>query len=228
MGSTHFNLYPRAEAQSRLSQGRLRSGIDRRDRPRLRSKFRISASASRAVSRADQSGLFRPHIRSLPPSMQRSLREQDSTRRAACVRPVASVGMRRHPCAGAGGTFYKSVPLPGVPTDVTVSHDGKWLAVIYSTAVGGFFAVYSIGSGARPSTIDVMRVFRRHLPTVPGPLGSRLARLAASLDPSTPAGRAAPTRASTAGISSGVAPCWPFQDGWRPRDCQSRLQSRAR
>jgi hypothetical protein len=52
--------------------------------------------------------------------------------------------MRRHPCAGAGGTFYKSVPLPGVPTDVTVSHDGKWLAVIYSTAVGGFVAVYSI------------------------------------------------------------------------------------
>jgi hypothetical protein len=37
---------------------------------------------------------------------------------------------------GQGGTFYKSVPLPGVPTDLTVSQDGKWLAVIYTAADG--------------------------------------------------------------------------------------------
>lgn len=35
---------------------------------------------------------------------------------------------------GQGGVFYKSVPLPGVATDVTVSRDGKWLAVIYTAA----------------------------------------------------------------------------------------------
>ena len=32
---------------------------------------------------------------------------------------------------GQGGAFYKSVPLPGVPTDITVSREHKWLAVIY-------------------------------------------------------------------------------------------------
>lgn len=31
-----------------------------------------------------------------------------------------------------GGTFYKSVPLAGSPTDITVSADRKWLAVICS------------------------------------------------------------------------------------------------
>ena len=31
-----------------------------------------------------------------------------------------------------GGVFYKSLPLPGSPTDITVSRDGNWLAVIYS------------------------------------------------------------------------------------------------
>ena len=35
---------------------------------------------------------------------------------------------------GQGGVFYKSIPLPGSPTDITVSRDGKWLAVIYAAA----------------------------------------------------------------------------------------------
>jgi hypothetical protein len=45
-----------------------------------------------------------------------------------------------------GGAFYKSIPLPGVPTDITVSRDGKWLAVIYtaSDGSGARVAVYSI------------------------------------------------------------------------------------
>lgn len=47
---------------------------------------------------------------------------------------------------GQGGVFYKSVPLAGVPTDITVSPDGKWLAVIYTAAdgSGGRVAVFSI------------------------------------------------------------------------------------
>lgn len=47
---------------------------------------------------------------------------------------------------GQGGTFYKSVPLPGVPTDLTVSRDGGWLAVIYAAAdgSGGRIAVFAI------------------------------------------------------------------------------------
>jgi len=45
---------------------------------------------------------------------------------------------------GKGGAFYKSVPLPGVPTDITVSPDGKWLAVIYTAADGAHIAVYAI------------------------------------------------------------------------------------
>jgi len=47
---------------------------------------------------------------------------------------------------GQGGAFYKSVSLPGTPTDITVSPDRKWLAVIYSAAdgSGGRIAVYSI------------------------------------------------------------------------------------
>jgi hypothetical protein len=44
----------------------------------------------------------------------------------------------------AGGVFYKSVPLPGAPTDITVSHDGKWLAVIYSADGDAHVAVFSI------------------------------------------------------------------------------------
>lgn len=45
-----------------------------------------------------------------------------------------------------GGVFYKSVPLPGSPTDITVSHDGKWLAVIYSASGNASVAVFSIDS----------------------------------------------------------------------------------
>jgi len=47
---------------------------------------------------------------------------------------------------GQGGTFYKSLALPGTPTDVTVSPDGKWLAVIYTAAdgSGGRIAVFAI------------------------------------------------------------------------------------
>ncbi len=43
-----------------------------------------------------------------------------------------------------GGVFYKSIPLPGSPTDVTVSPDGKWLAVIYTADSEGYVAVFTI------------------------------------------------------------------------------------
>ena len=43
-----------------------------------------------------------------------------------------------------GGVFYKSVPLPGVPTDITVSKDRQWLAVIYSANGSGYVAVFKI------------------------------------------------------------------------------------
>jgi hypothetical protein len=43
-----------------------------------------------------------------------------------------------------GGAFYKSVPLPGTPTDITVSPDRNWLAVIYSVAGAAHVAVFSI------------------------------------------------------------------------------------
>jgi len=45
---------------------------------------------------------------------------------------------------GQGGAFYKSVPLPGAPTDITVSPDGKLLAVIYSADGEAYVAVFSI------------------------------------------------------------------------------------
>jgi hypothetical protein len=45
---------------------------------------------------------------------------------------------------GEGGVFYKSLPLPGAPTDITVSRDHKWLAVIYSSGGSGYIAVYAI------------------------------------------------------------------------------------
>ncbi len=45
-----------------------------------------------------------------------------------------------------GGAFYKSVPLPGVPTDISVSDDGAWLAVIFTAADG---------SGARVAVFSV-------------------------------------------------------------------------
>ena len=45
-----------------------------------------------------------------------------------------------------GGRFYKSVPVAGVPTDVSVAPDGKWLAVIFTAADG---------SGARISVFSI-------------------------------------------------------------------------
>jgi hypothetical protein len=45
---------------------------------------------------------------------------------------------------GQGGVFYKSVPLPGGPTDITVSADRKWLAVIYSAGGNSYVAVFAI------------------------------------------------------------------------------------
>jgi len=45
---------------------------------------------------------------------------------------------------GHGGVFYKSLPLPGVVTDLTVSRDGNWLAAIYSTGGSAFVAAFSI------------------------------------------------------------------------------------
>jgi hypothetical protein len=43
-----------------------------------------------------------------------------------------------------GGVFYKSVPLPGAPTDVAVSRDRQWLAVIYAANGSGYVAVFAI------------------------------------------------------------------------------------
>lgn len=43
-----------------------------------------------------------------------------------------------------GGAFYKSIALPGAPTDITVSRDERWLAVIYAAGDGAHVAVYSI------------------------------------------------------------------------------------
>ncbi|UWZ85546.1 YncE family protein [Occallatibacter riparius] len=43
-----------------------------------------------------------------------------------------------------GGAFYKSVPVPGVPTDITVSPDQNWLAVIYTASGAAHVAVFSI------------------------------------------------------------------------------------
>ena len=45
---------------------------------------------------------------------------------------------------GEGGVFYKSVPVPGVPTDLTVSRDQKWLAVIYSAGGAAYVSVFAI------------------------------------------------------------------------------------
>jgi hypothetical protein len=44
----------------------------------------------------------------------------------------------------AGGVFYKSVALLGSPTDITVSQDKKWLAVIYTASSEGYVEVFSI------------------------------------------------------------------------------------
>jgi hypothetical protein len=45
---------------------------------------------------------------------------------------------------GQGGVFYKSTPLPGSPTDITVSPDQNWLAVIYSAGGSAYVAVFAI------------------------------------------------------------------------------------
>jgi 6-phosphogluconolactonase (cycloisomerase 2 family) len=45
---------------------------------------------------------------------------------------------------GQGGAFYKSIALPGTPTDISVSPDRKWLAVIYSASGDAHVAVFSI------------------------------------------------------------------------------------
>jgi hypothetical protein len=45
---------------------------------------------------------------------------------------------------GQGGAFYKSVALPGPPSDITVSRDRKWLAVIYTTGGEAYVAVFAI------------------------------------------------------------------------------------
>jgi hypothetical protein len=45
---------------------------------------------------------------------------------------------------GQGGVFYKSIPLPGAPTDITVSPDEQWLAVIYSAGGSAYVAVFAI------------------------------------------------------------------------------------
>lgn len=47
---------------------------------------------------------------------------------------------------GQSGVFYKSVPVPGVPTDLTVSPDRKWLAVIYTASGEAHVGVFSIDS----------------------------------------------------------------------------------
>jgi hypothetical protein len=45
---------------------------------------------------------------------------------------------------GQGGVFYKSVPLPGAPTDITVAPDRKWLAVIYTAGGEAYVGVFAI------------------------------------------------------------------------------------
>jgi hypothetical protein len=45
---------------------------------------------------------------------------------------------------GQDGVFYKSVPLPGAPSDITVSPDRKWLAVIYAVGSDAYVAVFAI------------------------------------------------------------------------------------
>lgn len=47
---------------------------------------------------------------------------------------------------GQGGAFYKSIPLPGTPTDITVSEDGNWLAVIYTAGGEAYVSVYAVDS----------------------------------------------------------------------------------
>ncbi len=54
-----------------------------------------------------------------------------------------------------GGVFYKSVPVAGAPTDITVSSDGKWLAVIYTSTSDAHVAVFSVdGHGNLTHVVD--------------------------------------------------------------------------
>jgi hypothetical protein len=55
-----------------------------------------------------------------------------------------------------GGLFYKSIPLAGAPSDITVSRDRKWLAVIYSTGSDAHVAAFSIDpfGGLTPAGIS--------------------------------------------------------------------------
>lgn len=45
---------------------------------------------------------------------------------------------------GQGGVFYKSVPVPGVVTDLSTSRDGRWLAAIYMAEGSGYVTVFSV------------------------------------------------------------------------------------
>jgi hypothetical protein len=45
---------------------------------------------------------------------------------------------------GQGGVFFKSISLPGAPTDITVSRDRKWLAVIYSVGSEAYVSLFAI------------------------------------------------------------------------------------
>lgn len=45
---------------------------------------------------------------------------------------------------GQGGAFYKSVPVPGVVTDLSTSRDGRWLAALYTADGSGYVTVFSV------------------------------------------------------------------------------------
>ena len=45
---------------------------------------------------------------------------------------------------GEGGVFYKSIPVPGAPSDIAVSGDRQWLAVIYAEGVQSYVSVFTI------------------------------------------------------------------------------------
>jgi hypothetical protein len=64
---------------------------------------------------------------------------------------------------GQGGKYYKSVPLQGSPTDITVSEDGAWLAVIFTAADNSgarvqLFSVDEFGDLAPVATSDPIGV----------------------------------------------------------------------
>jgi hypothetical protein len=64
---------------------------------------------------------------------------------------------------GQGGVFYKSVPLPGVATDITVSEDKSLLAVIYTASDGSgahvtVFAIDAYGDLSQVATSDPIGV----------------------------------------------------------------------